>query len=87
MDTTTELAELVGLHVFAEYTYQGRTTVVKGLVLGITNGRLKLKLTGNGPKFDGKKITCIIPELQTTNGKVMTAEADGDPPGLGRWRE
>ena len=87
MTRKSDLQELVGKHVFAEYTYKGRTAVVKGLVLEITQGRPRLRLTGNGREFDGKTIVAIIPELQTRYGTIRTAEKQGDPPDLGKWRD
>lgn len=81
------LEQLVGQHVFAEYTYKGRTAVVKGLVLEIARGRPRLRLTGNGREFDGKTIVAVVPELQTRYGVIRIAEKQGDPPGLGRWRD
>ena len=82
-----DLEQLVGQHVFAEYTYKGRTAVVKGLVLEITRGRPRLRLTGNGREFDSKTIVAIIPELQTRYGTIRTAEKQGNPPDLGKWRD
>lgn len=87
MARKSDLEQLVGQHVFAEYTYKGRTAVVKGLVLEITRGRPRLRLTGNGREFDGKTITSLPAELQTRYGVVRTAEKQGDPPDLGKWRE
>ena len=87
MTRESDLKELVGKHVFAEYTYGNRATVVKGLVLEVNRGRLKLKLTGNGREFDGKTIVAIVPELQTRYGTIRTAEKQGDPPDLGKWRD
>ena len=56
-------------------------------MLEVDRGRLKLELTGNGPRFDGKTVVAITPELQTRGGEVVTAEKRGDLPGLGEWRE
>ena len=79
---------LIGKHVFAEYAHRGRTTIVKGLVLNVNRwGRLKLKLTGNGREFDGKTIVSLPAELQTRYGVIRTAERQGDPPDLGKWRD
>lgn len=86
MTSKSDLEKLIGQYVFAEYTYGGHTTIVKGLVLEIGRGRLKLELTGNGRRFDGKKITSIVPELQTVNGEIRTAGAHGDLPDLGVWQ-
>lgn len=87
MDDSTDLDKLIGKHVFAEYTHRDRMTVVKGEVLEIKRGRLRLRLTGNGREFDGKTIMAIVPELQTRYGVVRTAEKQGDPPDLGKWRD
>ena len=73
MTHNPNLSQLVGQHVFAEYTYRDRTTVVKGLVLELKRGRLKLELVGNGAEFDGKTIVAIVPELQIEGGEVRTA--------------
>lgn len=83
----TELDDLIGKHIFVNYTYNRSSTIVKGLVLGVQRGRLKLKLTGNGPAFDHKTITTLGAEVQHAAGRVLTAEADGDLPNLGRWQD
>lgn len=87
MNGIPELEALIGKHIFVDYTYGDRTTVVKGLVVGILRGRIKLELTGNGPAFDRKTIAVIEPEVKRKDGRIQTAEEDGDLPDLGQWQE
>ena len=87
VDDRIDLEELIGEHIFVDYTRNDRTAVVKGLVLAAPRGRVKLELTGNGPAFDRKTIVAVEAEVKRKGKRAWTAERDGDPPDLGRWRE